>query len=156
MTMHNYTATFANNTVITRRYAKPLSHAWRIMFRLASNEAGQGIVTKTGMSGTEALARKNGVKGKKYVVESFEVVETIQGQPIAAKTTAKKPKAVKPFTAGEEITVKHNGSTVPATVEKVGRLYVYVRIISLKGAIKIAFADASKPAPHSPALAIAA
>ena len=156
MAMHHYTAEFADGSMLARKYAKPLTHAWRVTYRLASNEAGKGLVTKSGMSGTETAARKNGVKGKKYNVESFEVVEVTRGEEIAAKTAPKKAKAIKPFAAGEAVSVKYNGSIVPATVEKVGRLYVYVKIAGFKGQIKIALGDATKAPVEPQPVALAA
>jgi hypothetical protein len=155
MTKHVYTAKFANDITETREFARVLTHAWRAEYTVVAS----GLkAVKHGFSMTKAAAEKAVKFAKRYTVDSFEIVEVTQGEEVTskAKTTPKKAKVVKPFAAGEAVTVQRSGVTVHGTVAKVGRLYVYVTLPGFKKEMKLAFADVSKPAPEFPAQALAA
>jgi hypothetical protein len=160
MAMHIYQATFANGETVTRNFARKLTHAYRIEYVVAANASGTPAV-KTGFSGTRELAEKAAKLGKRYIVKAVEIVAADDNGEAPRKAQApKKAKAVKPYSKGEAVNVAHGDKAISGTVDRVGRLYVYIKLPGFKAARKYKLTDSSvsKPAPidPAPALAIAA
>ena len=155
MTMHSFTATFADGTSSSRTYARTLTHAYRVVFAYTTAPDGAEHV-KIAFAGSLAAAEKAVKLPKRYVVKSFEIVEAVDAGELPAKLKTTKPKKVAAFTEGEAVTLTLGGVQIEGSIAKIGRAYVFVTISGAIDPVKVAFAAIiNKPAP-SDILALAA
>lgn len=154
MAITKYEATFANNEVVTREYARPLAFAWRVAYHVTETPDTKAV--KTGFATSKATAEKAMKLAKRYTVDASEIVEAKAVGTVASKAKASKPKTVKPCTIGETVKFILAGVTVSGRVAKLGRKFAYVDVEGAMEYVKIAFANINPQSPEPQALAQAA
>lgn len=136
-------------------YSRPLTHAYKVTYTRNGASA-----VKQGFAGSREKAEKATKLAKTCKVEAVEIVETtIHDAP--AKANAAKPKKVKPFAKGDEVTVNvrdHNGGIIafPAIVKGMRGDTVTLTVPGILTDIRVKAANVHKDCPDPTPLAQAA
>jgi len=156
MAITKYTANF-EDCAAERIYGKPLTHAWRVEYHVASDEKQTGV--KSGFSSSREAAEKATKLPKRLKATKAEIVECTAVETVA-KASAK-PKKTKPFAKGDEVLadVRHaDYGTVklPAIVKGMRGDTVTLTVPGILNDIRVKAADVRKRYPDPAPLAQAA
>ncbi len=136
-------------------YSRPLTHAYKVTYTRNGVSA-----VKQGFAGSREKAEKAAKMAKACKVEAVEIVETtIHDAP--AKANVGKPKKVKPFAKGDEVTVNvldHSGGMIafPAIVKGLRGDTVTLTVPGILNDIRVKIANVYKDCPDPTPLAQAA
>lgn len=152
---HLYRATFESGEVREQIYARELTHAYRVTYTRNGSQA-----TKYGFSGSREKAEKAVKLPKACTDIAVEIVHAMK-LDAPTKATSAKPKKVKPFVKGDEVTVNvldHSGGMIafPAVVKGLRGDTVTLTTPGILNDIRVKIANVYKDCPDPTPLAQAA